>query len=125
MKAYASIKEELDQRGFTLVELIVSLAILLIISVAFLTLFAGSYSNISISGRKNVLLFSAQKAVEGAISQENMEDNKYLSISFNKEVDGGPINLEVRGALFTKEIVLEDFKDRKADIAVFIPKRQE
>ena len=48
MKAYASIKEELDQRGFTLVELIVSLAILLIISVAFLTLFAGSYSNISI-----------------------------------------------------------------------------
>lgn len=57
-----------SQKGFTLVELILSLAIIAIVSVAFFSLFTMGIKGIAISGHKTKSEFKAQEAVESFIN---------------------------------------------------------
>ena len=104
-----------DHRGFTLVELLVALSILLIISVAFLTLFVNSYWDITRSGIKNRGLYEAQQSIEQAISTDYSGDETELNISFPGIDD--PITIE--GVIVTEDV---DVKGKKSSVSIFIPK---
>jgi prepilin-type N-terminal cleavage/methylation domain-containing protein len=62
------------QMGFTLIEVILSIAILGIISIAFLTMFTSGIVGISNSGKKSVSHYTAQSQIES-----NINDSTNLS----------------------------------------------
>ena len=66
------IRKVNKKNGLTLVELIVSLAILGIISVAFLSMFGFGINSILTSGKKSSSNFSAQAIMESSISDDSM-----------------------------------------------------
>lgn len=64
MNGMTSKTGKTNQKGVTLVEIIVALAILGIISVTFLTIFAGTFKWVIDGGDRGEAVFSAQQAVE-------------------------------------------------------------
>ena len=60
-----------NSRGFTLIEIIIGIAILAVISVAFLTLFSFSITRIISAGRKNESQYVAQEEIENVIAKNN------------------------------------------------------
>ena len=71
------------KKGFTLIEIIVSIALLAIISVSFLTIFSGSMVNISRTGRNSIVNYTAQESAERII------DDPLNAISINNSVNNG------------------------------------
>lgn len=57
-----------NKKGFTLIELIISIAILAIITTAFLTMFTSGIVGISNSGKKSVDHYTAQSQIESNIN---------------------------------------------------------
>lgn len=57
-----------SKKGFTLIEVIISISILAIISIAFLSIFGNSITGIWESGRKNISHYEAQNMIESNIS---------------------------------------------------------
>ena len=57
-----------NKRGFTLIEIIIAIALLGIISVAFLSMFSTGFSIISKAGRRTTSGFSTQTKVEDALN---------------------------------------------------------
>jgi len=69
-----------NKRGFTLIEVILSIAILAIISIAFLSMFTSGVVGISNSGKKSVSHYTAQNQIESNISDsENLPSNVVTS----------------------------------------------
>lgn len=102
-------------KGFTLIEVLVALSILLIISIAFLTLFASSYSDIAVSGMKNKGLYEVQQMIEQTISSGTPNGDKELIISF----PGVPQPVKVSGSIQSEEVTV---RDKNISISVFVPK---
>ena len=63
-----------SEQGFTLVEVIVALAILMIIVFAFTQLFTTSFSGIFVAGRKSESLFNVQADMDNAINDGVITD---------------------------------------------------
>lgn len=61
-----------NKKGFTLVEIIVAIAILAILAVVFLPIMTMSYSHIMKTGRKSQKLYEAQNTMEISIVDENV-----------------------------------------------------
>lgn len=57
-----------NKKGFTLIEVILSIAILGIISVAFLSIFTNGLIGIANSGKKSISHYSAQNQIESNIN---------------------------------------------------------
>jgi len=68
----SNIKKIYKKNGFTLIEIIVSLAIPGIISVAFLSLFGFGINSIALSGKKSSSNFNAQSIMESSISDDSI-----------------------------------------------------
>lgn len=56
-----------NKKGFTLIEVILSIALLSIIGIAFLTMFSSGMINITNAGKKSVKTYSAQDSLEKII----------------------------------------------------------
>ena len=68
------------QKGVTLIEVILSIALLAIISIAFFTMFANGLVNISKSGKKSVSHYTAQNHIESNINDsEDLHDDVVTS----------------------------------------------
>ena len=104
--------------GFTLTEVLVALSIMMIISIAFLTLFINSYSDITISGIRNKRLYETQQKIEEAIASGTFSEEKEVIISFPGVNDA----IKVTGSIQTEETIV---KGNKISISVFIPKSTE
>lgn len=75
-----NIKNNNPKRGFTLIEVILSITILGIISIAFLTMFTSGIVGISNSGKKSVSHYIAQSQIESNINDsENLYSNVVTS----------------------------------------------
>ncbi|MCB2295208.1 prepilin-type N-terminal cleavage/methylation domain-containing protein [Clostridium algoriphilum] len=61
-----------NEKGFTLIELIISIAILAIVTTAFLTMFTSGIVGISNSGKKSFDHYTAQSQIESNIN--DLED---------------------------------------------------
>ena len=68
----SNIKKVHKKDGLTLIELIISLAIIGIISVAFLSLFGFGINTITMSGKKSSSDFNAQSIMESSISDDSI-----------------------------------------------------
>lgn len=68
------------ENGFTLVELIVALAILSIGIFAFSYMFSSSFANVFTAGRKSSSLLSAQEELELQIAVGTATDSEELSV---------------------------------------------
>ena len=60
------------KKGFTLIEVILSIAILGIISIAFMTMFTSGIVGISNSGKKSISHYVAQNQIESNISDSGI-----------------------------------------------------
>ena len=87
-----------QDRGFTLVEVLVALTILTIIVISFTTLFTSSYVNIISAGNKSQATYNVQKEMEERIADELATDVGDLQIPFpiagNINVPGGLLELD-------------------------------
>jgi prepilin-type N-terminal cleavage/methylation domain-containing protein len=59
------------KRGFTLVELIISIAIIAILLVAMMTSFAGSFKQVFLNGSRTKSVFEAQSKIDNIIAEVN------------------------------------------------------
>jgi prepilin-type N-terminal cleavage/methylation domain-containing protein len=64
------MKNSYNKKGFTLVELIISIAILGIISTAFLSMFGFGYSNITEAGIRTKAINKTQNIIESAYAKK-------------------------------------------------------
>lgn len=78
-------------RGFTLIEVIISLAILGIIAVSFLTLFTSSFSTIFSMGHKTDAANEAQAFIE-TVYLEGIGEIDSVAIKFNSTLETNPSN---------------------------------
>ncbi len=111
------------EKGFSLVEIIVAMALLLLIIIAFTTLFTFAFGGIFSQGRKSEALYEVvQNELEVLYEQGNTGGPDILPISF----DGGAIApIEVDGLIETKEYTYEDQSGtRSRTIYTFIPDDQ-
>jgi prepilin-type N-terminal cleavage/methylation domain-containing protein len=82
------INNNKSQKGFTLIEVILAIAILAIISVAFLTMFTRGIVGIKNSGKKSTSHYTAQSQIESNINDSgNLPSNvvtlpKSISLTF-------------------------------------------
>lgn len=105
-----------NNKGFSLVELLVSIVLLTILAIAFLPLLTTSYSGIHGAGERNIAMNEAQKKLE---------------ISFNNGTNKAIAEVEIRfSGVGTFKIVGENIKVREhygdgssIEIDAFIPKK--
>ena len=67
------------KKGFTLVELIASIAIISIVTISCLPLFLTSYKNIVTSGSKTKTVFDVQTKIDSAIQNVNSGSTNFTS----------------------------------------------
>lgn len=115
------------QKGVTLVELIISIAIIGIISVSFLSLFTMGIRGIAFSGHKSKSQFKAQEAVEYSINgtpvaadpliDPGVTDQSDTEIpAFQVNFNGGNISQKVR-----KISVTYTYKGKKVTVDTILP----
>lgn len=76
---FKGINNNNPQKGFTLIEVILSIALLGIISVAFLTMFSSGIFGIINSGKNSVSHYTAQSQIESNINDsENLSGNNFI-----------------------------------------------
>jgi len=108
-----------NKAGFTLVEIIVSVAILSIIIFAFSILFTTSFSGIFSAGRKSEALFKVQeemdkKIAEGLSNNFDSSNPDQLTIEFDYRT------VTVEGEI-KEEQISYDNEERLVDLFYFMP----
>jgi len=78
MKEYKCIK-----KGFTLIEVIVAVAILAIVVTAFLAMFQSGAVEISDAGKKSTSHYNAQAKMESKISDSSIDGTSMITINLN------------------------------------------
>ena len=105
-------------QGFSLLEVIVALAVLLLIIIAFTTLFTFSFGGIFSQGRKSEALYEdVQKELEEKYDQGNPGSSDTLFIDFGDS----SINLNRPGMIIVEQYTYED---QTGAIYTFIPDDQ-
>lgn len=66
------MKKMKDSRGFTLIEVIISIALVGIISISFLTLYTSAYSGIAKAGHRTSTVQIGKASIEDALAQQNV-----------------------------------------------------
>ena len=112
------IMEKKNIRGFSLIELLVSIALLAILAIGFIPLMTNSYTGIYVSGEKNKAIDLAQKEIEQLFTNGTTIEDK-ISIEF---INGGnTTEFEISGEYVNIEKTYDNGKSVTFD--VFIPKQ--
>jgi prepilin-type N-terminal cleavage/methylation domain-containing protein len=77
----------INDRGFSMVEVLIAIVILLMIVIVFTTLFNSSIRGIVSSGDRSSTLFELQKDLEAENSVPTIIDNQPMNITFGNGVD--------------------------------------
>lgn len=107
-----------NNRGFSLIELLIALSIFVIIASAFLLLYTKSFSDIFHSGHKNEALYEIQQELENTIYSNNNDGTDEIEINF----PGLENSVKIKGKLERGDAQVGE---RSAEIIVFIPNRGE
>jgi len=102
------------EEGFTIIEVLIALTILVIIIFSFTTLYTTSFTGIFRAGDKSEALFDLQEEIDNAIAEgpSSEFEEATLTIKFDNEevtVSGKP-----------KHIV-QEYEDRSVDLFYFLP----
>lgn len=113
MKKTESTKQ-LNELGFSLVELLIAMVILAVIILSFTALFSSSFSGIFTAGRKSKALFEAQDELEQKIIG-GTSLSTLLTVTFS---DSSTITIP--GELITGDVLYEG---NTGAVTTFIPQR--
>lgn len=106
-----------NKRGLTLIEVLVSMAILGFIAVALLSMFTSAFMWIHSAGDKSIAVSEAQGDLEGMIASgeayEYEEDEEGLQITFQ-----GGQSFKVPGGVIQS---YQEFRDKNSELETFIP----
>lgn len=113
-----------NKKGFTLIEIVVAMAILFLISIGFISLFSFSVGAIFGAGDKSEKIFDAQGRVDNAIEVDDpssiegvTSEDKNITIDFPDADD-----LVVEG----EKLVIEyEYNDHISHITYFLPQDKE
>lgn len=101
-----------NRKGFTLIEIILALAILGIILVAFISMFTSSFVWITDAGDKGKAYSSSQEDIENRIATGESEDTQDLVITF------GDKDYTIPGGIISSN---ETIRRRNSQIQMFVP----
>jgi prepilin-type N-terminal cleavage/methylation domain-containing protein len=91
-------------KGFTLIEVLISLAILAIISVALLLLFNGSFDRVIKTGTKAKDIYKGQKTLEEKIAVDGTSGSDSFTLVFRDMTGSGPDKeINVIGEIITEK----------------------
>jgi prepilin-type N-terminal cleavage/methylation domain-containing protein len=87
-----------NQKGLTLLEIILSMAILGILAISFLTMFSSGFKSIIKAGNKSVAAYDAQQSMTNKIIQaDDLDSDEYIEETITFDFNGGPtIDLDIR-----------------------------
>jgi prepilin-type N-terminal cleavage/methylation domain-containing protein len=85
------MKNKLDNSAFTLIEIIIALALIGIIAISFLTIFSSAYAYLFTAGRKSDAIFAVEKVMESSIASGTSSEANTIAINI------GGRNLEIKG----------------------------
>lgn len=107
---------EMDSRGrengFSLIEVLVALAVLAVVIVTFTALFTSSFAGISIAGDKSVELYNAQTEMDDAIARGALSDNDTVQIDFSLTL------LNISGEIVSVDY---EYEERSGTLVYFLP----
>lgn len=106
------MKHVKDEKGFTMVEVLIALAILVIIIAAFTALFTTGARGIFSAGRKSNALFEAQNEMDNFIAEGNSDGLATHNIEFDS------ITITVTGE---EKIISTEYEGRTVEIYYFLP----
>ena len=116
------MKRHLNEKGLTLIEVIISIAIISVITVSFLSIFSNSFIQVVRSGNKGTSMYSAQSAAEDLLENASFSESSVTTIT----VGWGSDNLSVYGNLETIEVdIPNDPNNDKAILKIFITQEEE
>ncbi len=72
-----------QEKGFTLIEVLVALSVLMIIIFTFTILYTSSFEGIFRAGRVSEELFNAQRDMDNIIAESSGDDSEEVVISFD------------------------------------------
>ena len=98
-------------RGFTLVEIILAMAVLAVVILAYTMLFTDSFRGIFTAGHKTRALYEAQQEVEQKMNEGTTQE-QVIQIAFPSKT------ISVKG----EEVQVEyEYLDHQGNITVFVP----
>lgn len=112
MKIFSKIVK--SQKGFTLIEVVVALAILVIIVFSFTIMFTSSFSGIFRAGHKSRALFEAQEEMDNKIAGNMNSGANAITVQFDQ------IDVTVDGEI--KEVTYE-YEGRNGVLYYFLPEQ--
>lgn len=115
------MKKTMKKKGFTLIELIISIALLAIVAVAFSNMFLTGIKGIFNAGHKSKANYISQQALENKISGKPVSIDNVSSTSSNEnmEIDFDGTIINVNGSV---ETVNYDNGKQKTELVTFVPK---
>lgn len=103
-----------NENGFSLVELLVAMAILMIVVMSFTLLYTTSFTGIFGAGRKSEAIFGAQEDIDNFIAGGTAEEGDNLTIVFDNKT------IIVEGK---EEIIIHEYEDgRSVRLYYFYPR---
>lgn len=99
--------------GVTLVEVVIAIAVLAVVIVAFLSLFGSAYNWIIKARNKSAAMYDAQEQVELSISEGTPNLGDSLTFEFSSDFE-----FDVPGAVVKKDGV---YRDEESSVVVFVP----
>ena len=102
-----------QEKGFSLIEVLVALAILMISIFAFTTLFTTSFQGIFRAGHKSEAMFEAQEKIDQAIAAGTNSGADNISIVFND------LTINLSGEEFEIDYPYDDYSGK---LIYFLPK---
>ena len=113
-------KKAIVKNGFSMVELLVSLAIMAITVIAFIPVFNGSLSSILNSGTKSNAINAAQKNIEDALRSGTNLSTYTMNLTFKAQ--GLPnVDISVPGIAVNTSY---QYSNITGNLKVFVPKNQ-
>ncbi len=98
-----------QEKGFTLVEVLIAIVILLIIVISFTTLFTSSFRGIASSGDRSETLFELQQNIERDIEGGSAGSKGLVDLEFDNVTIPGEHKTFTRTTNDGKEVVVDVF----------------
>jgi len=107
-----------NKKGFTIVEVLVAMALLSLAAVAFIALMSFSVSSIFLAGEKSEKIFDAQGEIESEISAQTPSGDDEVKINFPGAAD----DLTITGE---KLEITYEYNGGSSSIIYFLPTKGE
>ena len=120
------MKLKKGKKGFTLIELIISIAIISILLIALLTSFTGSFKQVLLNGSRTKSVFEAQNKIDNIINDVSIAsgDSQASVQAYNIQIklyskDG---TKNITSSTINGNMIKVDMKDKnKVTLSTFIP----